>query len=349
MSAALSALLQRPDAALTPQQFVEAVISQSPNRLHGPNASGFGAAPVNIALSKYWGKRDAALNLPVNGSLSISLPGLGTQTTLTLSEGAADSIELNGRVLANDVPFAKRLSRFLDYFRVPGSAYRVITHNTVPTAAGLASSASGYAALVLALNDLYQWQLNKESLSLLARFGSGSASRSLFDGFALWHRGQRQDGLDSYAEAIDARWPALCVGLLKVDIGEKPVSSSAGMQQTVQTCALYQAWPAQAEADMNTIHQAIAARDFSQLGATAEHNALTMHATMIATWPPIVYWQPESVAAMHKVWELRRQGVEVYFTMDAGPNLKLLFLETQKPAVMQAFEGMQIIQPFAIA
>lgn len=349
MSASLSALLQRPDTALTPQQFVEAVISQSPNALNHPQASGFGAAPVNIALSKYWGKRDAALNLPVNGSLSISLPGLGTQTTLTLTEGTRDIIELNGHALAHDAPFAQRLSRFLDYFRAPGYAYHVITHNTVPTAAGLASSASGYAALVLALNDLYQWQLSKESLSLLARFGSGSASRSLFDGFALWHRGQRQDGLDSYAEAIDARWPAFCVGLLKVDIGEKPVSSSAGMQQTVQTCALYPAWPAKAEADMKTIHEAIAARDFSGLGATAEHNALTMHATMIATWPPIVYWQPESVAAMHKVWELRRQGIEVYFTMDAGPNLKLLFLETQKPAVMQAFEGMQIIQPFAIA
>ncbi|WP_178863786.1 diphosphomevalonate decarboxylase [Thiomicrorhabdus cannonii] len=346
MHAALSSLLQRPDAALTPQQFVEAVISQAPNALSPSQASGFGEAPVNIALSKYWGKRDAALNLPVNGSLSISLPGLGTQTSLALIEGAEDQIQLNGQTLTADAPFAQRLSRFLDYFRPPGYAYQVDTVNSVPTAAGLASSASGYAALVLALNDLYQWQLDKKSLSLLARFGSGSASRSLFDGFALWHCGTRQDGLDSYAEAIDENWPEFCVGLLKVDIGEKPVSSTAGMQQTVETCALYQAWPQKAEADMKTIHQAIVTRDFSQLGATAEHNALTMHATMIATWPPILYWQPESVAAMHKVWELRRQGIEVYFTMDAGPNLKLLFLEKQKPAILRAFEGMQVIQPF---
>jgi diphosphomevalonate decarboxylase len=348
MHAALSSLLQRPDAALTPQQFVDAVIGQSAkhNALGNPKAKGCGEAPVNIALSKYWGKRDAALNLPVNGSLSISLPGLGTKTSLALIEESEDIIHLNGQPLAADAPFAQRLSHFLDYFRPQGYAYHVDTLNSVPTAAGLASSASGYAALVLALNDLYQWQLDNESLSLLARFGSGSASRSLFNGFALWHRGTRRDGLDSYAEAIDESWPAFCVGLLKVDIGEKPVSSTAGMQQTVETCALYQAWPQKAEADMNTIHQAIVARDFSQLGATAEHNALTMHATMIATWPPIVYWQPESVAAMHKVWELRRQGIEVYFTMDAGPNLKLLFLETQKPAILQAFAGMQVIQPF---
>ncbi|BCN93911.1 hypothetical protein THMIRHAM_16960 [Thiomicrorhabdus immobilis] len=334
------------------QKFVHQVIGHSAtnNRLASKNKIGSGSAPVNIALSKYWGKRDATLNLPTNGSLSISLPGLGTKTQIERLESQnqqTDLVSLNGQRLDQDNAFAKRVSQFLNYFReTPQTFFKVDTENSVPTAAGLASSASGYAALVLALNDLFAWNLDNKSLSLLARLGSGSASRSLFNGFALWHQGQQADGLDSYAEAIDTTWPEFCVGLLEIDVKQKPVSSTQGMQNTVETCALYQAWPQQANQDMQTILQAIKDHDFATLGKTAEHNALTMHATMIATWPPIVYWQPESVEAMHKIWRLREQGVAVYFTMDAGPNLKLLFLETEKPAILQAFKQIKILEPF---
>ncbi|WP_028487090.1 diphosphomevalonate decarboxylase [Thiomicrorhabdus chilensis] len=336
-------------ASLSPQAFVDRIIghSQQDSALKPAKACGFGAAPVNIALSKYWGKRETTLNLPINGSVSISLPGLGTQTDLSLTEGQQDQIVLNDQLLEPHHPFAKRLSGFLDYFRPNDhTMFHVDTLNSVPTAAGLASSASGYAALVLALNDLFQWQLQPKKLSLLARLGSGSASRSLYPGFAIWHKGERDDGMDSYAEAIETSWPELCIGLLKIDIGEKSVGSTAGMQQTVNTCELYQTWPQQAEKDVLKIQQAITDKDFTLLGETAEHNALSMHATMIATWPPILYWQPESVAAMHTIWQLRQQGVTVYFTMDAGPNLKLLFLETQKPAIEQAFAELEVIQPF---
>ena len=310
------------------------------------NTQGRGEAPVNIALSKYWGKRQLDLNLPTNSSLSISLPGLGTQTRLTIRQASNDQAWLNGELLAHDSVFAQRLSRYLDFFRPPGLVFDIHTENTVPTAAGLASSASGYAALVLALNDLFGWQLNSRSLSILARIGSGSASRSLFPGFAIWHKGEREDGLDSFAEALPQTWPELCIGLVKVDVQQKAVSSTQGMQQTVNTCGLYQAWPQQAERQVQVIRQAIEDKNFTQLGETAEHNALSMHATMIATWPPIVYWQPQSVAAMQTVWQLRQQGVEVYFTMDAGPNLKLLFLADNKKAVEAAFKDLQIIQPF---
>mgnify|MGYP001094063653 CR=1 FL=1 len=336
-------------ASLTPQQFVDQVIghSETESAFAKAKTSGYGEAPVNIALSKYWGKRETSLNLPINGSVSISLPGLGTQTELTLSLGEQDQIVLNDTLLEPHVTFAQRLSAFLDLFRPnEHTVFHVDTLNTVPTAAGLASSASGYAALVLALNDLFQWNLSDEKLSLLARLGSGSASRSLFPGFAVWHVGTQTDGMDSFAEAIETQWPEFCVGLLKVDVSEKAGSSTAGMQQTVNTCELYQAWPEKAAKDIEIIQQAIANQDFTLLGKTAENNALSMHATMMATWPPIVYWQPESVAAMQQIWQLRQQGVEVYFTMDAGPNLKLLFLETQKPAIKQAFAEMQIIQPF---
>lgn len=331
------------------QQFVNQVIGHSSNtpKLSPQKEQGVGIAPVNIALSKYWGKRDKTLNLPINGSVSISLPGLGTETEIRIVEKHdSDSVTLNQQALPSSHPFASRLSAFLDLFRPANCSFIVNTTNTVPTAAGLASSASGYAALVLALNDLFQWQLDEQSLSLLARLGSGSASRSLFPGFAVWHKGEQADGLDSFAEAINTVWPALCIGLVKVDVAQKPVSSTAGMQHTVETCDLYKAWPAQAERDIQTVIDAITQQDFALLGKTAEHNALSMHATMIATWPPIVYWQPESVKAMQMVWQLREAGVEVYFTMDAGPNLKLLFLEAEKPAVMQAFPELTVMQPF---
>lgn len=336
------------------QQFIQQILKSSVNNhpLTPVQHSGHGLAPVNIALSKYWGKRDKVLNLPINGSVSISLPGLGTQTTLRPLQAAQDSVSLNGKLLAADAVFAKRLSQFLDFFRSDASpAFEVETTNTVPTAAGLASSASGYAALVLALNDLFDWQLAKTELSLLARFGSGSASRSLFNGFALWHKGSDASGMDSFAEPLDCHWPEFCIGLVKVDTKEKSVGSTAGMQQTVETCDLYQSWPQQAERDLQTITQAIKEKNFSTLGKTAEHNALSMHATMIATWPPIVYWQPESVAAMQTVWQLREQGVEVYFTMDAGPNLKLILQAKDQNKVTAAFAQkhtqVDFILPFA--
>lgn len=333
------------------QIFVHQVIghTSSHNALMAKKTVGHGSAPVNIALSKYWGKRDTVLNLPTNSSVSISLPGLGTSTEISLlaESNNFDQVSLNGKSLETSHPFAKRVSDFLNHFRAtPETTFNVVTINSVPTAAGLASSASGYAALVLALDDLFAWQLTPKNLSLLARLGSGSASRSVFNGFSIWHQGYQQDGLDSFAEQIETQWPEFCVGLLEIDVKQKPVSSTQGMQNTVETCELYQAWPKQANADVQTVLQAIKDRDFSLLGKTAEHNALTMHATMIATWPPIVYWQPESVKAMHTVWQLREQGVDVYFTMDAGPNLKLLFLETQKPAIKQAFRDIKILEPF---
>ncbi|MBN2646217.1 MAG: diphosphomevalonate decarboxylase [Thiotrichales bacterium] len=343
--------------ALTNQQqhFIAQILQSSanPQPLNPIHPDGLGSAAVNIALAKYWGKRDAELNLPINGSVSIALPGLGTDTKIQLlPDGNEDQVFLNGHQLCGQSAFARRVSAFLDGFRIhPQRVFRVDTRNSVPTAAGLASSASGYAALVLALDALFGWQLPPSKLSMLARFGSGSASRSLYNGFAIWHRGEREDGLDSYAEAIDSYWPAFCVGLVKIDLHEKAVGSTAGMQQTVATCDLYQSWPQQAQRDLTTLCQAIHQQDFSTLGQTAEHNALSMHATMIATWPPILYWQPESVAAMQLVWQLRAQGIEVYFTMDAGPNLKLLLQHKDCNAVAQAFleKGIPVefIWPFA--
>ncbi len=324
-------------------QFVKKMLSTAS---HGAYEVGRGEAPSNIALCKYWGKRDQTLNLPLNGSLSISLGEKGTRTQLR--RVARDTIYLNGTLVAPDTLFAQRLSAFLDLFRAACRApgFEVKTENNIPTAAGLASSASGYAALVLALNDLGGWDLPRQLLSMLARLGSGSAARSLFNGFAIWHRGERNDGSDSFAEALPTRWPEFRIGILTLTEAQKPVDSRSGMQRTVETSPRYAAWPERAALDLETLQAAITARDFQTLGQTAEANALEMHATMRAADPPLDYFLPETRAQITLVQQLRAEGLPLYLTIDAGPNVKLLFLEPDRAAVQAAFPALEIINPF---
>ncbi|VGO16141.1 hypothetical protein PDESU_04731 [Pontiella desulfatans] len=329
-----------------------------------PKAAGSAFAPSNIALCKYWGKRDAALNLPINSSLSISLGDLGTRTELRIrDEGIAstssrraveampsslDLVYLNDALQSPDSSFAQRISAFLDLFRpmLGNAGFEVRTENNIPTAAGLASSASGFAALVMALDDFAGWGLERRKLSMLARLGSGSASRSVYDGFVQWHAGTHPDGSDSFAEKLSFQWPEFRIGILELTDAAKPVGSRDGMNRTVETSPLYRSWPTQAGRDIETIRRAIQEKDFSALGQTAEQNALSMHATMMSAWPPLIYLQPESMAMIHQVQRVRADGLEVYLTIDAGPNIKLLFLEESEADVAGSFPGLKIIKPF---
>ena len=311
-----------------------------------PAAQASAYAPSNIALSKYWGKREAHFNLPVTGSLSISLAEHGTNTGLSVIDAAMHQVILNGEEVDASQSFAIKLSQWLDRVLPSHVKLRVETHNSVPTAAGLASSASGFAALTLATNSLMGWQLTEPQLSALARIGSGSACRSLWHGFVKWQVGEQPDGSDSIAAPLVQQWPQLRIGLLTISSQTKAVSSRAGMARTVATSALYKQWPQQAESDLVTIETAIEAGDFETMAKTAEHNAMSMHATMAAAWPPLVYWRPESLTQMHRVWQLRQQGLPLFLTMDAGPNLKLLFEAKHQSDVQAAFPEVQIITPF---
>ncbi|MCD6040169.1 MAG: ispE [Gammaproteobacteria bacterium] len=304
-------------------------------------------APTNIALCKYWGKRDQELNLPVTSSLSISLGSKGTSTELCLNEQAQDIFMLNGEVMSLSSNFSRRLESFLDLFRGRHSwHFRVETKTNIPLAAGLASSASGFAALVLALNKLFDWQLDSHQLSILARLGSGSACRSLWPGFVEWSKGIERSGMDSYGKEISAVWAELCIGLLMVNENEKPISSREAMQRTVDTNMFYSLWPEKVNQDLVAIKKAIDEKDFLLLGKTAESNALTMHSLMLSAWPPIQYALPETVAVTQKIWALRQQGIAVYFTQDAGPNLKLLFLSADAALIQSHFPTLEIIKPF---
>jgi diphosphomevalonate decarboxylase len=292
-------------------------------------------APVNIALIKYWGKRDVALHLPLTDSFSITIDA-GTTTTIT--RAAQDTVVLNGKGLAKDSPFYQRLVSFLDLVRPASSFFfSITTTNQIPTGAGLASSASGFAALVLALKTFFSWDLPIEKLSCLARLGSGSACRSVFDGFAHWEKGCLLDGTDSYAKKIHIMWPDLCFGVFFLSLAQKPIGSTEAMQRTVETSPLFSRWPSCVEADLAKLKKGIEERDFSLFGRALEQNALTMHATMHASWPPIVFWKPETIATLHSIMEARENGLPIYLTMDAGPNVKVFFLRKDSQAVLKQF------------
>ncbi len=291
-------------------------------------------AHTNIALVKYWGKRaqdtaaDRAKNLPATGSLSLTLDRFGTDTAVTLDDSAAqdratlDGVAVEGKELA-------RISRFVDLVRASSQrTERVVveSRNDVPTAAGLASSASGFAALAVASAKAFALPLDVTKLSALARQGSGSAARSLIAGFARLERGTRDDGSDCVARAISTS-SALDLRLLVVRCaqGRKKVGSTVGMNTTMETSPYYRAWCETHAADLDAATEAIAAGDFSRVGEVMEHSTLKMHASALAAQPGLWYFAPPTIAVMTAVRDMRESGAkECFFTMDAGPHVKVL-------------------------
>jgi diphosphomevalonate decarboxylase len=297
------------------------------------------AAGTNIALVKYWGKRDAVLNLPAAGSLSLTLAELGTTTRVRFVEGSAgDRVLLDGAPA--DAAFARRVSRFLDLVRQRAALRapaEVSTHNTVPTAAGLASSASGFAALCLAATRAAGLSLSPDELSALARRGSGSAARSIHGGFVEMSPGQRADGADAIARPLpDTGGWDVCLVVAVTASGPKAIGSGEAMSRTAATSPYYEAWLASVARDLADARAAIAARDLHRLGPVMERNALRMHASAMAAEPPILYWRPATLAAMRAVQDAREAGGPVgYFTMDAGPHVKALCLTADAPALVE--------------
>lgn len=280
-------------------------------------------AHANIALVKYWGKRDEALFLPANGSLSLTLDGLYTTTSVEYGDFAADRLVLDGVEQGGDA--LAKVSRFVDKVRPQGARVLVESQNHVPTAAGLASSASAFAALAVAASRAAGLALSPEELSRLARQGSGSACRSIWGGFVEWRRGSRADGMDSHGVPIAPQdhWDVrMLVAVLQK--APKAVSSREGMKRTVKTSPFYPGWLASVDQDLATARNAIQARDLGALGTVMEASALKMHATMLAAKPPFTYLRPASLSAIQAVWDARAEGLEGYLTMDAGPNVKVL-------------------------
>lgn len=278
-------------------------------------------AHPNIALVKYWGKRDEELILPETGSLSMTLDAFPTTTSVTLTPDAGEDVFLLGGEAVAGKPL-ERVVAFLDHVRALAgstSRARVESTNEVPTAAGLASSAAGFAALAVAAASEYGLQLSERELSRLARRGSGSACRSIPDGtgFAIWRAGT--DDQSSYAEAVPA--PDMRMVVLTLDAGSKSVSSREAMRRSTATSPFHDAWVSSTTQTLVEAEAAAAAGDFTTLGELTESNALRMHAHINGSVPPIRYLDPASIAAFDAIEGLRASGVEVYGTADAGPNV----------------------------
>jgi diphosphomevalonate decarboxylase len=284
-------------------------------------------ARTNIALVKYWGKRDAALNLPAVGSLSLTLDGLATRTEVRFDAAlAADELSLNGESAAGEP--LRRVSKLLDLVRERAGRSeraRVVSSNDFPTAAGLASSASAFAALALASTRAAGLELTLRDLSILARRGSGSAARSIFGGFVEMHKGARPDGEDAFAEPLDGA-QALDVRLVVAVTSEGPKEtlSTDGMRRTMETSPYYAAWLATSEPDLAEARRAIVARDLEALGTVTERSCLAMHASAMAARPGIVYFLGATIEGFRAVQKLRGAGVPAWFTCDAGPHVKAL-------------------------
>ncbi|MBF4613153.1 diphosphomevalonate decarboxylase [Curtobacterium sp. VKM Ac-1376] len=295
-------------------------------------------AHPNIALVKYWGKADAQLALPATGSVSMGLDVFPTTTTVTVDGGSGDGQEardgftLNGQAV--DDGALVRVQQFLDLVReLAGTDARasVVSDNTVPTGAGLASSASGFAALATAAAAAYGLDLSQRDLSRLARRGSGSATRSIPGGVAVWHAGDDQG---SFAEPIPA--PPMAMVVVTIDAGPKPIGSREAMRRTIATSPFYPAWVTSTTETVGDVLTACAAGDFTRIGELTESNALRMHATIEGAFPPIRYLNARSVAVFDAVAELRAAGVEAYATADAGPNVVVLTKPEDRGAVATA-------------
>lgn len=280
-------------------------------------------ACANIAFIKYWGTADAELNLPLNGSLSMALAGLTTTTTVAFSaERGEDSARLNGAELVG--PALDRVSRHLDRLRtlagVRGAAL-VDSRASFPLGAGLASSASAFAALTLAGSVALGLRLEERELSRMARLGSGSASRSVPGGFAEWLAGGDEESF-AHRLAPPEHWELWDVIAL-VDERPKAISSLEGHRLAPSSPFL----PARLErvpSRLAQVRRAVLERDFALLAELSEEEALELHLVAMSSRPGLLYWQPGTVEVLHEVRRLRAQGLPVFFTIDAGANVHCL-------------------------
>lgn len=304
-------------------------------------------AHTNIALIKYWGKRDEQLFLPMNNSISITLDQFYTTTSVTFQDDLAsdvfvlDGVELGGAE-------QNKISTFLDLVRKTTKHHGhavVESSNNVPTAAGFASSASGFAALAAASTKALGYEISDAGLSTLARQGSGSACRSIYGGFVEWHMGEKIDGTDSFATQLlsEEDWQLSIISVM-VEAKQKKVLSREGMKRTVETSPFYDGWLASLEPDLLATRAAIANRTFEQLGTVLERNAMKMHATTLGANPPFMYWMSSTIEVMQAVQELREDGIQAYFTIDAGPNVKVICQPADERVVMDRLKQLMCVK-----
>jgi diphosphomevalonate decarboxylase len=301
-------------------------------------------ASPNIAFIKYWGNRDAVLRIPANGSISMNLEGLETRTMVTFDANLRqDQLTLNGQPANEEA--RRRVSSLLDQVRLMAGinlGAQVESRNNFPTGAGIASSASAFAALSLAASAAAGLQVDERERSRLARRGSGSACRSVPGGFVEWRAGTDDESSYAYSLAPAKHWDLVdCVAV--VSHAHKPTGSTQG-HALAESSPLQAARVASAAGRLEACRNAIVQRDFAALAAVAELDCNLMHAVMMTSQPPLLYWQPATLAIMHAVQEWRAGGLPVFYTIDAGPNVHVLCPAEASPEVtgrLRQIEGVK--------
>lgn len=305
-------------------------------------------AHPNIAFVKYWGLADAALHLPANPSISMTLDCLHTRTAVDFAEGLReDEVTIDGETAAAGA--RARVSDHLDRIRaLAGSALRarVRSESNFPAGAGLASSASAFAALTLAATAALGLQLSTGQLATLARLGSGSACRSVPPGFVEWAVEPDRSSIVRSIAAPD-HW-ALCDCIAVVSTQQKRVSSIAG-HRAAPSSPLYAARVQDATLRVPACRRAIEARDLAHLGQIMERDAVMMHAVAMTSDPPIYYWAPETMRIMRAVVDWRGEGLPVFYTIDAGPNVHCLCEDAHRAEVSRRLRALPGVEQVLVA
>lgn len=299
-------------------------------------------ASANFALIKYWGKESEELMIPKTNSLSVSLAKeFGTTTKIDVNTNR-DRFILNKVEISSESSEFKKLFNFIDLFRYKELPLKIISNNDLSTASGLATSASGFASIVLALNKLFEWNLTKEKLSILARLGSVSASRSIYSkGFVELVKNNNTPY--SFSKQLNYTWEGLSVGILQFNTLKKDVSSSKGMKITARNSILYrEGWEKQVKYDLKNIHIALQEQNWSLFQDTVQTNALAMHATAISAG--VIYWSYDTFKTIKEVFKLQKKGVHICFTEDAGEHIKLF--SDDKKIIEKYFPDARIVELF---
>ncbi|MGC8710733.1 MAG: diphosphomevalonate decarboxylase [Candidatus Micrarchaeia archaeon] len=315
------------------------------NNINGNVATA--VASPNIALVKYWGNEDEKLIIPKNSSVSMTLDEkLSTKTSVVFSGVLKEDLfYINGEL--QDLSNSEVRERF-NVINIMRSAanidYKVaiVSENSFPSSAGLASSASGISAMVFAANEALELHMNAFELGRIARRGSGSSCRSLMGGFVKWEKGVKSDGSDSSIRQIapSSHWPEIVDLIAIVSKSKKKVSSRAGMRKTVETSRLYKLRPAFADEACNSIEKAIISKDFDSLAEITMRDSNNMHALMLDTWPPLKYLNDTSFKIIEAIQGLNSsygKNVAAY-TFDAGPNAHIITLKSHIGKVNDALD-----------
>lgn len=321
---------------------MERKITMSPSKITA-------IAHPNIAFIKYWGNRDDALRLPANGSLSMNLDGLSTTTSVEFNPDLVkDSLVINGNEIAG--PALNRVQAFLDVIRERANSFlhaQVISQNNFPTGAGIASSASAFAALALASSKAMGLNMDEADLTQLARRGSGSACRSIPAGFVEWYAGDTDK--ESYARSIAPveHWDLVdCIAMISSQ--HKATGSTAG-HHIAGNSPLQSARVLDAPRRLDICRRAILDRDFHAFAEIVELDSNLMHAVMMTSTPPLFYWQPHSLELMTLVSAWRQEGLPACYTLDAGANVHILCLSNAVDELHSRLKPLSFIQKIIIA